>query len=226
MGYKTPRFQFAHLIEGARHNIVRVNEALSMADAAVGVIEVVDITGTNTPPGSPTVGDCYLIGDTPTDEWADETEGTLAVYVTGGWRFLDISARVAMIYDLATDRLMLKTPNQALFATLPLDLDSGASLTPYWTGTFTSDGRPIMRQRVVFSSMGSGAGTYNTAHSISSVDLDTIMIQGRAKTATQTHMMPTAVFSVYADATNVNLVAASDPAGWTVDLFIDYAESA
>lgn len=43
--------------------------------------------GRNTPPGSPTIGDCYIVGTAPTGAWAGRAN-RIAVYTTGGWRFL------------------------------------------------------------------------------------------------------------------------------------------
>lgn len=41
----------------------------------------------NTPPGSPAIGDAYLIGLAPTGAWAANAEA-LAVYTVNGWRFI------------------------------------------------------------------------------------------------------------------------------------------
>lgn len=40
----------------------------------------------NTPPGTPTAGDCYVIDTAPTDAWAGKT-GQVAVYDDGAWRY-------------------------------------------------------------------------------------------------------------------------------------------
>lgn len=60
------------------------NEAVTLLAAAhYGVISV----GGNTPPGSPTTGDSYVTGSAPTGAWASRPN-RLAVYTSGGWRFL------------------------------------------------------------------------------------------------------------------------------------------
>lgn len=60
------------------------NEAIVMLQAMqVGVIQV----GLNTPPGSPTDGDSYVIGPSPTGAWAGRAN-TVAYRTSGGWRFV------------------------------------------------------------------------------------------------------------------------------------------
>ena len=40
------------------------------------------------PPAAPVLGSCYLVGSSPTGEWAGKS-GCLAGYTSGGWRFVD-----------------------------------------------------------------------------------------------------------------------------------------
>lgn len=59
------------------------NEALYMIQALLmGAISL-----TNTPPGSPTAGDCYICGTAPTGAWAGRAN-KVAIYTSGGWRFV------------------------------------------------------------------------------------------------------------------------------------------
>ena len=39
------------------------------------------------PPPTPTVGSCYIIGSSPTGEWAGRTD-CVAGYTSGGWRYI------------------------------------------------------------------------------------------------------------------------------------------
>jgi hypothetical protein len=41
---------------------------------------------TNTPPGSPTEGDAYIVNTSPTGAWAGKSK-TIAIYYNGGWKF-------------------------------------------------------------------------------------------------------------------------------------------
>ncbi len=59
------------------------NEALYMLQALLlGVI-----TLTDTPPGSPVAGDAYICGTSPTGAWAGKAN-KVAIYTSGGWRFV------------------------------------------------------------------------------------------------------------------------------------------
>lgn len=59
------------------------NEAMIMLSAMQnGVIDI-----QNSPPGSPTEGDSYVVGTVPTGAWAGRAN-TIATYTAGGWRFV------------------------------------------------------------------------------------------------------------------------------------------
>ena len=62
-----------------------VNEGFAALDIAVSA--AVDGYLLNTPPGSPAVGNCYIVGASPTGDWAGHALA-LAGYTAGGWRFL------------------------------------------------------------------------------------------------------------------------------------------
>lgn len=59
------------------------NEALYLIQALLNGV----ISQTNTPPGSPTVGDAYICGSAPTGAWAGKAN-KVAIYTDGGWRFV------------------------------------------------------------------------------------------------------------------------------------------
>ena len=61
------------------------NEALAKIDflVAAAVLEV----GRNAPPASSAAGDCYVVGNAPTGDWAGQAK-TLAGFTDGGWRFV------------------------------------------------------------------------------------------------------------------------------------------
>lgn len=62
-----------------------VNEGFAALDIAVSA--AVDGFLLNTPPGSPAVGSCYIVGAAPTGDWAGQALA-LAGYTAGGWRFI------------------------------------------------------------------------------------------------------------------------------------------
>ncbi len=61
------------------------NEALALLDLMVGA-RVLD-AGSNDPPASPDIGDCWIVGAAPTGNWADHAHA-IAGWTAGGWRFV------------------------------------------------------------------------------------------------------------------------------------------
>lgn len=62
------------------------NEVLTLLDAAVQpvAIEIAPVAV----PSSPSAGQCWIVGDGATGAWAGR-DGALAIWSSGGWRFLD-----------------------------------------------------------------------------------------------------------------------------------------
>jgi len=75
-----------------------VNEGFAALDIAVSA--AVDGYLLNTPPGSPAVGNCYIVGAAPTGDWAGHALA-LAGYTAGGWRFIAAFAGLSVL-DKAT----------------------------------------------------------------------------------------------------------------------------
>jgi hypothetical protein len=61
------------------------NEALQTLDLLTAA--AVEEGPRNTPPATPSIGACYIVGVAPTDQWAGKA-GYLAGYTSGGWRFI------------------------------------------------------------------------------------------------------------------------------------------
>jgi len=61
------------------------NEALRRLDVAVAA--AAETVGDDSPPGSPTEGQCFIVGTAPTGAWAGHA-GAIAGYAAGGWRFV------------------------------------------------------------------------------------------------------------------------------------------
>lgn len=60
------------------------NEALVLIQALLqGVVDA----GVNTPPAMPAEGDSYIVGDSPTGDWAGQAN-KIAIYHGGAWRFV------------------------------------------------------------------------------------------------------------------------------------------
>ena len=79
------RHALPYLAAGQAQKELTHNEALALIDA--GLHPAVVSAGVNTPPADPEPGQCWLLGSTPTSEWADHG-AALACWTSGGWRFL------------------------------------------------------------------------------------------------------------------------------------------
>lgn len=81
----TPRLAMPFLAAGQAQKEIFHNEALQVLDALVA--SAVEGPPQDAPPTSPAVGDCYIVGDTPTGAWVGKAQ-SLAAYAAGGWRFV------------------------------------------------------------------------------------------------------------------------------------------
>ena len=75
-----PFLEHAQIEKSTTHN-----EALAILDIAVSA--AVDGMLLDTPPPAPAAGDCYILGPSPTGDWAGRALA-LAGYTAGGWRFI------------------------------------------------------------------------------------------------------------------------------------------
>jgi len=80
----TPKLQLPHILTAQAQKEVTHNNALNLLDIFTRptVLEMAK----NTPPGSPTAGDCYVVGASPTGEFVDY-EDAIACYTSNGWIF-------------------------------------------------------------------------------------------------------------------------------------------
>lgn len=84
MSDSTPHHSLPLLQASQSQKHITHNEALTLID---GLLQLSVISrSVNTPPTSPSDGDRYLVGDTPSAEWLNQT-GNLAFYVAGSWRY-------------------------------------------------------------------------------------------------------------------------------------------
>lgn len=80
----TPRFALPLLAAGQAQKEVTHNEALTLIDMLVQAAAVAGPLAD--PPATPTPGQCWLVGASPTGAWAGRA-ASIALWTAGGWRF-------------------------------------------------------------------------------------------------------------------------------------------
>ena len=81
----TPRLQLPLLQSGQAQKELFHNEAICLLDLLVQA--AVETAGDDAPPASPQPGQGWIVGATPTGDWAGQANA-LAGWTTGGWRFV------------------------------------------------------------------------------------------------------------------------------------------
>lgn len=116
----TPRLALPTLSETQAQKAVTHNEALTALDALV-MPAIINPT-TTAPPGSPALGDTYLVATGATGAWVGKA-GQLATWTGGGWRFA-IPREGFAVWDNFNDR-MLRFDGGAWVIAVWLASDSG-----------------------------------------------------------------------------------------------------
>lgn len=81
----TPRLLLPFLVPGQAQKELYHNEALQLLDVLVAA--AVEGPPLATPPGSPAIGNCYIVAASPSGDWAGRAQ-QVAAYTSGGWRFI------------------------------------------------------------------------------------------------------------------------------------------
>lgn len=89
----TARLGLPLLAPGQAQKELFHNEALAAIDIAVQAS--VRGVGIASPPASPGEGDCWVVGDAPTGEWAGHA-AAIAGWTGGGWRFVEAREGLAV----------------------------------------------------------------------------------------------------------------------------------
>jgi hypothetical protein len=85
MSGMTGRLELPLIAAGQAQKEMTHNEALALLDIAVQ--PVVEAAATDLPPAEPAPGQCWIIGNAPSGEWAGHA-GDIAGWTHSGWRFL------------------------------------------------------------------------------------------------------------------------------------------
>lgn len=80
----SPRFSLPLLFAGQSQKETTINEALLAADMLLHPAVEAVVTS---PPASPSIGQCWLVGSSSTGAFAGQTD-RIAAWTEGGWRFL------------------------------------------------------------------------------------------------------------------------------------------
>lgn len=97
MNLESARFALPFIAAGQAQKELTHNEALALIDAGIGA--AAESAGIDTPPPAPAIGQCWIVGDTPTGAWMGQA-GALACWTDGGWRFLaDVEGLAVWIKD-------------------------------------------------------------------------------------------------------------------------------
>lgn len=86
MANTTGRLLLPYILQSQSQKEVTHNDALNILDVLLQA--VVQDVGLNTPPGSPTVGQCWVVGGSPTGAWAGKAGQIAQAVDGGGWFFV------------------------------------------------------------------------------------------------------------------------------------------
>jgi hypothetical protein len=98
----TPNLFLPELAASQSQPHITLNSALRRLDA---VVQLSVISQTNAPPGSPTDGDRYLVGSSPTGDWTGHDQ-EVAAYIGTAWQFF-VPVQGWLAYDRATAALLV-----------------------------------------------------------------------------------------------------------------------
>ena len=85
MALQSDRLKLPLLAAAQAQKEVTHNEALAIADIAIQA--VVQAVAPASVPAAPALGQCWIVGGSPTGAWTGQA-GKLAGWTSGGWRFL------------------------------------------------------------------------------------------------------------------------------------------
>lgn len=81
----SPRFALPFLAPGQAQKELHHNEAVQLIEALL--CPAVEEAGLVAPPANPLPGNCYVVGEGATGDWAGH-DNALACFTEGGWRFI------------------------------------------------------------------------------------------------------------------------------------------
>jgi hypothetical protein len=183
-------------------------------------LEVLDRDLT-TPPGSPSEGDCYIVGASATGDWSGE-DGNVAIYYSG-WLFITpAGGAVAFIKD-EKQWYCYSSQESEWHAMQELWI-----ATEHWTGRYSAEsGGEKIYAKVINTGTLTDRSSSTAAHSISNLDIDNhIKLCGYCDNGTNSFHIPNECVRTYIDTTNVNFVTGIDMSAYSGKIRIEYCKTA
>ena len=105
----TGRLLLPYILQSQSQKEVTHNDALNILDVLIQA--VVQEVGLNTPPGSPTVGQCWVVGSSPTGAWAGKASQIAQAADGGGWFFVAPFKRLKLWNETTDEYVMFDGTN-------------------------------------------------------------------------------------------------------------------
>jgi hypothetical protein len=109
MPNNTGRLMLPYILQSQSQKEVTHNDALNILDVVIQA--VVQDVGLNTPPGSPTVGQCWVVGSSPTGAWAGKASQIAQAVDGGGWFFVAPFKRLKLWNETTDEYVMFDGTN-------------------------------------------------------------------------------------------------------------------
>lgn len=220
----TIRTALSLLTEGQASAEITQNTLNNVFDTLLGAANIQQ-NGLNTPPGSPSDGDAYIIGGSPTGDWASNAND-FTVYFNG-WIY--ISPFTGMqCWDNNDNELIQYDAGESLW----YPVQQRWSTTEHWTGRYRESSK-VYAKVVDCGTLPSTPSTpTTTAHSISTIDfskpivIQTSLVDNTNDVAFYGNIFayPGDVALVQVNTTNVVAAATSDLSAFQLDVYLEYCK--
>jgi hypothetical protein len=104
MTHTTERLHLPYIMQSQSQKEVTHNETLNILDVLIQA--AVEDMGMNTPPETPKVGQCWVVGSSPTDSWSGKANQIAQSLDGGGWFFVPPFKRLRL-WNEATDEYVV-----------------------------------------------------------------------------------------------------------------------
>lgn len=131
----TPRHGYPELPSGQNASPETINEQLELVERGANLFPVLDIL--NATPGSPTNGQTWLVGTSPTGQWAtDGAANKIASWLSGAWVYK--TPKEGDYADVADEDTLYRYSGSAWAAFTVGGIPTEASASEIWAGSSTT----------------------------------------------------------------------------------------